>query len=147
MRAVSAVRGGDAAAGCTDAAVDADLLSPRLTLRQRGKADFTWPFANRAMPSKQARLFERHRLCLDVKKWATTHVVCTHPGTGVACDLGRTLAGFTGKLTLVTNPADLLRQAVASVGADLIGQSPESAPIPKYLSLQLSATLKKALRI
>jgi hypothetical protein len=47
----------------------------------------------------------------------------------------------------VANPADLLRQAVATVEADLSGQCPEFAPIPKYLLLQLSATLKKALRI
>jgi hypothetical protein len=53
----------------------------------------------------------------------------------MVADIAGTLAGRTGKLTLVTNPADLFRQAVASVEADLIGQSPESAPISKHLSL------------
>lgn len=62
-------------------------------------------------------------------------------------NIARTLAGRTGSLTLVTKPADLLRQAAASVAADLVRQSPESALISNYLWLQLSATLKKALRI
>ncbi|ABD70834.1 hypothetical protein Rfer_3125 [Rhodoferax ferrireducens T118] len=70
-----------------------------------------------------------HLLCLDVKK---------HPSTSSARirrdrDGGRhrphAWPAIPAKLTLVTNPADLLRQAVATVEADLIGQSPEFAPI------------------
>jgi len=64
----------------------------------------------------------------------------------MVADIARTLAACTGKLTLVTRPADLLRQAAASVEADLVGQSPESAPILRLFQTTFSYNCRQLLR-